>query len=107
MNDFYIVGNQERLGVVGCWGNSTIWLNSPQLTSVDFRIDPPEMSDFGPFDRVRHCVRSRGVTMEFSVRAAGGEYVEGVPKDLRVADDMTVRELLAAINRKVTGRAVA
>ena len=104
-NDFYVFGGRNQLGVVSGNGN-VILINDPILLRCDIESTPERIEISCTSGRQYRCLERRpGITLHLDI-LAGGEVVttDSVPGDIRLADDMTVRQLLAAINRKVKSR---
>jgi hypothetical protein len=43
------------------------------------------------------------IEIDMTLRATNAQFCPDVPKDLRLADDMTIRELLSVVHRKIGG----
>ena len=102
VNGFFAIANRDRLVLVN--GDTNFVLNSPYLTQWDIKLDNPPARYSDSRGGIYHvaCPPSITATLEFVCHSAD----QGLPElaSLRFADDMTVRELLGTIDRKLRMR---
>ncbi len=104
-SDFYIIGGKKQLGVVS-GSDGMFILNDPILQSCNIDYCPNHIEVTTCDSETRQYMAGRPeVTLNLSI-VAGGEFSQcsSIPGNLRMADDMTVRQLLATINRKIKTR---
>ena len=99
---FFAVANSEKLVIVQ--DQTAYMLANPLLTQWALHCGPPQQY-FGSWTNgMVHYFPNPNVECELRFACHGGWDNIPVPADLRFADDMTVRELLAAMNRKLLKR---
>lgn len=97
----WLCGSPERLALVSDgWG--AIVIERPLITEVRYSMVPP--LDIGGYGNSMRSYMQPQTSVALDVRvASGGEglCVDEVPPDLRLADDMTVRQLLSVVYGKL------
>lgn len=105
-NSFYVVGSQDELAIVSPgWG--VMMLEECQLCDCTFDMRYPSPIDIR--DRSSTCAAfiqggKPHIDITLKLVAQRGRGCESVPASLRMADDMTVMELLGAVNRQLQDR---
>lgn len=104
MTDLAMVGHsQESVFVVPGYGVLTLQDCVVESWSMDAHRDTVDIRTAGNPHPIAIPTLS-WLTVDLRLRASGGLMSEEVPRDLRLADDMTVRQLLRAVHRKLKRR---
>lgn len=99
----YVLGANGRLALVDS-GRGTFLLEDATVT--DWTVDVfSELDAFGFCDGWSHFASTPPeISAKLTLSVMKIHQVDTVPKDLRCAEDMTVRQLFAEINRKLKAR---